>query len=85
MSLSVPHIEYTYLRSLDSPERLQILVTLIATVKPLLSNFLGRVFVILNFVRRFRNFIAHIALLEKYSVSLKNISATWYIKTRILR
>ena len=26
--------------------------------KPLLSNFLGRAIVILNFVRRFRNFIA---------------------------
>ena len=34
-------------------------------------NFLGRAVVILNFVRRFRNFIS--ALLEKYSVSLKTL------------
>ena len=34
------------------------LVTLTAVIKPLLPNFLGRAIVILNFVRRFRNFIA---------------------------
>ena len=49
---------YTYLNLLDLPELLQILVTLIAIIKPLLLNFLGRAIVILNFVRRFRNFIA---------------------------
>ena len=49
---------YTYLNLLGSPELLQILVTLTAVIKPLLSNFLGRAFVILNFVRRFRNFFA---------------------------
>ena len=43
---------------LDSPELLQILVTLTAIIKPLLPNFLGRAIVILNLVRRFRNFIA---------------------------
>ena len=37
---------------------LQILMTLTTVIKPLLSNFLGRAIVILNFVRRFRNFIA---------------------------
>ena len=37
---------------------LQILVTLTAVIKPLLPNFLGRTIVILNFIRRFRNFIA---------------------------
>ena len=38
----------------------QILVTLNLSVviKPILPNFLGRAIVILNFVRRFRNFIA---------------------------
>ena len=46
-------------------------MTLTTVIKPLLPNFLGRAIVILNFVRRFRNFIA--ALLEKYSVSLKTL------------
>ena len=43
---------------LYSPELLQILVTLTAVIKPLLTNILGRAIVILNFVRRFRTFIA---------------------------
>ena len=50
-----PHIGYIYLSLLDSPELLQILVTLSAVIKP---NFLARAIVSLNFVRRFRNFIA---------------------------
>ena len=49
---------YTYLNLLDSPELLQILMTLTTVIKPLLPNFLGRAIVILNFVRRFRNFVA---------------------------
>ena len=74
MSPGVPHMGYTYLNLLDSPELLQILMTLTTVIKPLLSNFLGRAIVILNFVRRFRNFIADMcALLEKYSVSLKTL------------
>ena len=36
--------------------------TLTAIIKPLLLNFLGRAIVILNFVRRFRNFIADTVL-----------------------
>ena len=44
--------------ALDSPELLQILVTLTAVIKPLQPNVLGRAIVILNFVRRFQNFIA---------------------------
>ena len=56
----VPHMGYTNLNLLDSPELLQILVTLTAVIKPLLTNFLGRAIVILNFVRRFQNFIADI-------------------------
>ena len=48
---------YTYLNLIDSPELLQILVTLTAVIKPLLQNFLGRAIVILNLVRRFGNFI----------------------------
>ena len=47
-----------YLNLLDSPELLQILMTLTTLIKPLLPHFLGRAIVILNFVRRFRNFIA---------------------------
>ena len=58
MSAGVPHMGYTYLDLLDSPELLQMLVTLTDVIKPLLPNFLGRAIVILNFVRRFRNFIA---------------------------
>ena len=49
---------YTYLNSLDSPELLQILMTLTTIIKPLLPNVLGRAIVILNFIRRFRHFIA---------------------------
>ena len=37
----VPHMGYTYLNLLDSPELLQILVTLTAVIKPLLPNFLA--------------------------------------------
>ena len=58
MSSGVPHMGFSYLNLLDSPELLQILVTLTAVIKPLLQNFLGRAIVILNFVRRFRNFTA---------------------------
>ena len=54
----VPHMGYTYLSLLDSPELIQILMTLTTVIKPLLPNFLGRAIVILNFVRRFGNFIA---------------------------
>ena len=53
-----PSLGYTYLSLLDSPELLQILMTLTTAIKPLLPNFLGRAIVIFNFVRRFRNFIA---------------------------
>ena len=56
--LGIPHMGYTYLNLLVSPELLQILATLTIVIKPLLSNFLGRAIVILNFVRCFRNFIA---------------------------
>ena len=53
----ISHMGYTYLNLLNSPGLLQILMTLTTVIKPLLPNFLGRVIVILNFVRRFRNFI----------------------------
>ena len=48
-------------------------MTLTDVIKPLLPNLLGRAIVILNFVRRFQNFIRHSALVEKYSVSLKTL------------
>ena len=54
----VSHMGYTYLNLSDSPEPLQILVTLTAVLKPLLPNFLGKAMIIFNFVRRFRNLIA---------------------------
>ena len=44
-------IRYPYLNLLHSPELLQILVTLIAVIKPLLPNFLGSAVVILNFIK----------------------------------
>ena len=72
MSPGVPHMGYTYLNLLDSQELLQILMTLTTVIKLLLPNFLGRAIVILNFVRRFRNFVAD-TLLEKHSVSLKTL------------
>ena len=37
----VPHMGYTYLFLLDSPDLLQILMPLTAAIKPLLLNFLG--------------------------------------------
>ena len=69
MSPGIPNIGYTYLNLLDSPELLQILVTLTAVIKPLLPNFLGKAIVILNFVRRFRNFIADTVLWQKNIIS----------------
>ena len=53
MSPDVSHMGYTYLNLLDSPELLQILVSLTTVIKPLLPNFLGRSIVILNFTRLF--------------------------------
>ena len=61
MSPDVPHMGYTYLNLLDSPELLPTLVTLTAVIKPLPPNFLGRDIVILNFIRRFRNFVSRVA------------------------
>ena len=63
----VPGISHMgYLNLLDSLELLRILVTLTAVIKPLLPNVLGRAIVILNFVRRFRNFIAYTVSCRKH-------------------
>ena len=51
MSPGVPHVEYTYPNLLDSPELLQILMTLTTVIKSLLLNFLGRDIVTLNLVK----------------------------------
>ena len=49
-------------------------MTLTAVIKPSLPKFLGRAIIILNFERRFRNFIADtVPWLKKYSVSLKTL------------
>ena len=57
MSPGVPHMGYNYLNIRFSRASLN-LSDFNCVIKPLLSNFLGRAIVILNFVRRFRNFIA---------------------------
>ena len=67
-------MEYKYPNLLESPELIQISVTLTDVIKLLMPNFLGRAIVILNFVRRFRNFIAKtVPWLKKCNVSLKTL------------
>ena len=56
--MAISHMGCTYVNLLNLPELLQTLVTLTAVLKPLLSNFLGRAIVILNFERHFRKFTA---------------------------
>ena len=81
MSPGVPHIGYIYLNLLDSPELLQILVTLTAVIKPLLPNFLGRAAKLLRQGYRYfklrkafsKFYRRHSALVEEYSVSLKTL------------
>ena len=73
MSPGVPHMGYTYLNLLDSPELLQILMTLTTVIKPLLPNFLGRAVVILVRKAFSKFYRRHSALVEKYSVSLKTL------------
>ena len=82
----VPHMGYTYLNLLDSPDLLQILMTLIIVIKPLLQNFLGRAIVILNFVRRFSKILSQtLCLGRKITRQSEYISATRYIGTRFLQ
>ena len=74
MSPVVTHMGYTYLHLLNSPELLQILVTLTAIIKPLLPSFLGRAFVFFKLRKAFSKFYRrHSALVEKYSVCLKTL------------
>ena len=73
MSPGVQHKGYTYLNLLDSPELLQMLVTLTTVIKPLKPNFLGnyRYFKLRKAFSKF--YRRHSALVEKYSVSLKTL------------
>ena len=58
VSPGVPRVGHTCLSLLGSPELLRVLVALAAVVGPLLPGFLGGAVVILNFVGRFRGFVA---------------------------
>ena len=58
VSPGVPRVGYTCLGLLDSPGLLRVLMALAAVVGPLLPDFLGRAVVVVNFVGRFRGFIA---------------------------
>ena len=80
MSPGVLHMGYIYLNLLDSPEFLQMLMTLIAVIKTLLQNFLGRSIVILIFVFE----LLSQRLTRKIKRQSENTSATRYIGTRIL-
>ena len=69
MSPGIPHMGYTYLNLLDSPQLLQILVTLTLTAKLLRQDYcyfkLSKAFSKFN--------CRHSALEEKYNVSLKTL------------
>ena len=68
----VPHMGYTYLNLLDSPELLQILMALTTVIKPLLPDVLDRAIVFFKLRKAFSKFYRrHNASVEKYSVSLK--------------
>ena len=81
MSPGVPHMGYTYLNLLDSPELLQLLMTLTTVIKPLLPNFLGRAIVISNFVGVFEILSQTQCLVRKIYRQSENTSATRYIGT----
>ena len=81
MSPGVPHIGYTYLNILDSPELHQILVTLTAVTAKLLRQGYRHFKLRKAFSKFYRR---HSALLEKWC-QFKNTSSTRYIGIRILR
>ena len=70
MSPGVPHMGYTYLSLLDSPELLQILMTLTTVIKPLLRQGY-RYFKLFKAFSKFSR--RHSAFVEKYTVSLKTL------------
>ena len=64
----VPHMGYTYLNLLDSPE------LLLAVIKPLLPNFIRQGYRYFKLRKAFSKFYRrHNALEEKYNVSLKTL------------
>ena len=66
MSACVPHIGYAYLSLLDSPELLQILVTLTAVIKPLLPKLLRQGYRYFKLRKAFSKFYRrHSALVAK--------------------
>ena len=74
MSPGVPHMGYTYLNLFDSPELLQILVTLTNRNKALAAKLLRQGYHYFKLRKSFSKFYRrHSALVEKYSVSLKTI------------
>ena len=73
MSPGVPHMGYTYLNLLDSPELLQILMTNYRN-KALTAKLLRQGYRYFKLRKTFSKFYRrHSALLEKYSVSLKTL------------
>ena len=70
MSAGVPHMGYTYLNLLDSPELLQLIVTLTAVTAKLLRQGY-RYFKLREAFSKF--YRRHSALVEKYSISLKTL------------
>ena len=73
MSPGVPHMGYTYINLLDSPEVLQILVTL-TTVIVLTAKLLRQGYRYFKLRKAFSKFYRrHSALVEKYSISLKTL------------
>ena len=70
MSPGVPDIGYTYLSLLDSPELLQVLMTLTTLTAKLLSQGYRYFKLRKAFLKFYRT---HNALVEKYSVSLKTL------------
>ena len=87
MSPGVPHMRYTYLILLDSPELLQILVTLTGVKRPFTAKLFRQSYRYFKIRKAFSKFYGrHSALVEKYNVGRsENTSATMYIGTRILR
>ena len=73
MSPGVPHMGYTYLNLLDSPELFQILMTNYRN-KALTVKLLRQGYRYFKLRKAFSKFYRrHSALLEKYSVSLKTL------------
>ena len=67
----MPYVGCACLNLMDSPGLLRVLVALAAVMELLLPDFLGRAVIVLNFVRRFRNFIADAVPCKK------NIASVW--------